>query len=69
MRSGIAVSETNITELNASSLEHIWRVLDLKGDKVLVGCIYRPPDSKQAVSDELRVTRSHVRARVQLYMV
>ena len=47
VRSDIVVTETSVGRLNSTKLEHMWRVLKLNGDSVLLGCVYRPPDCKQ----------------------
>lgn len=48
-----AVSTPKIAELVDNAIEQIWCVIKTKYDLVLVGCIYRPPDSSELANHKI----------------
>ena len=52
-RNSMQTFDVNDQDLNNQSIEQVWICINCNEEKILVGCMYRPPDSSQLVNDQI----------------
>jgi exonuclease III len=65
VRNNITSNESNLDRLNKTDIEQIWTRLCLGEQKLLIGCIYRPPGSTSIVNN--LIIESIVSAKKSIY--
>ena len=64
VRNDLNATEASTKALTRNDAEHVWCVIKLKHESILVGCIYRPPQTTQAVNRVLNNAISAAKATV-----
>jgi hypothetical protein len=65
VKNTIMSNESNVARLNETDIEQIWACLCFDKQKLLIGCIYRPPNSTPSVNS--LIVESIVSARKSCY--